>query len=93
MSDGLRSLQLSFGLRWFDCHLSGRLELGQVQPELSLHASKGCSSQIVAAYVVCSHRRKGLDRGFGGGLGASGTTEERGQTLGRDALLDIDERG
>lgn len=77
MSDALRSLKLHFGLHSFDCLLSRRLELGQVQTKLSLHASKGCSSQVVAAYVVCSHGGKVFDHGFGGGHRASRTTEER----------------
>lgn len=61
-----------------------------MQTKLSLHASKGCSSQVVAAYVVFSHRGKVFHRGVGGGSGhgANGTTEER-VRLGRDALPEI----
>lgn len=73
----LRGLWLRSGLGWFDCRLSGRLELGQMQAELSLHTSKGRSSQTVATHVVCSHWGKVLNRRFWGGLWAGRTTEER----------------
>jgi len=44
VNDALWSLGLRSGLRWFDCRLFRRLELGQVQTKFSLHASKGCGS-------------------------------------------------
>lgn len=47
-----------------------------MQTELSLHASEGCGSETVAAYVVCSHRRKVLNCGFGRRHGASRATVE-----------------
>lgn len=60
-----------------------------MQTELSLHASEGCSSKLVAAYVVSHHCRKVRDRrGFGGRRGASRMAKER-VGLGRDRLPEV----
>ena len=80
-----RSMQLFAGALsgalcslWLCCQLSsGRLKLGQVQAKFSLHASKSCSSKVVAAHMVGSHRGKVLDDGFVGRHRASRETEER----------------
>lgn len=71
-------LSFSFRIGWSAARLSIGLELGQVQTKLPLHASKGCSGQTVTAHVVGGHRGVVLHRGFGNGLGASGSAEERG---------------
>lgn len=75
-SGALRCLRLRCGLGCFDCHVSRRLKLGQMQTKFPLHTSEGRGSETVAAYVVCSHWRKG-HCGFGRGHRASRTTEER----------------
>lgn len=53
VSGALRCLRCALGC--FDCHISRRLKLGQMQTKLSLHAGEGCGSETVAAYMVCSH--------------------------------------
>lgn len=70
-------LWLRCGLARFDCHISRRLKLGQMQTEFPLHAGEGRRSETVAAYVVCSHRRKVLHCGFGCGHGANRAAGER----------------
>lgn len=77
VSGASRCLRLRCGLGCFDCHISRRLKLGQMQTKFPLHASEGCGGETVAAYVVCSHWRKLLHCGFGRGHRASRTTEER----------------
>lgn len=76
VSGPLRGLRLRSGLGCFDCHVSRRLKLGQMQTELILHASEGCGSEPVTAYVVGSHRGKVLNCGFGRRHRASRATVE-----------------
>lgn len=62
--------------RRFARRLFTRLELGEVQAELPLHACKSGSGQSVSAHVVRRHRGEVLHRRFGTWLQACGTTGE-----------------
>lgn len=91
MCDALQGLSPRYGLCWFYCRLSRRLELWQVQTKFILHTSKGCSSQTVAAHMVFGHGGEILHLTFGNGLRASGTTKEKTE-LGQNALHDNKEK-